>query len=149
MNINSHHERPGGNQFLLKSHSIRLKFCHSCKITFFITEGAILRPPRTTHCAICNNCVEKFDHHCPWIGTCVGKGNYRYFFLFIFICNILTLTVLVSSIDLLVRSSAKISNEKRISRNEGFEETLKDYPLSILFPFFCTFVSLVMYNSEG
>jgi palmitoyltransferase len=50
------------------------KFCKHCKVP---------KPPRTHHCHICGKCVLKMDHHCPWINSCVGHYNHRYFFLFL------------------------------------------------------------------
>jgi palmitoyltransferase len=44
------------------------------------------RKPRTIHCQVCNRCVEKFDHHCPWINNCIGAKNIGFFYLFI-ICT--------------------------------------------------------------
>mmetsp|Transcript_5870 Transcript_5870/g.13926 ORF Transcript_5870/g.13926 Transcript_5870/m.13926 type:complete len:555 (+) Transcript_5870:180-1844(+) len=51
------------------------KYCDKCKAIV----GA-----RSRHCAICAGCVERLDHHCVWLGVCIGKKNLRYFHLTLF-----------------------------------------------------------------
>jgi len=46
--------------------------CITCKI---------IRPPSGKHCKYCDHCVEMFDHHCPFVGVCIGEGNYPCFLL--------------------------------------------------------------------
>ena len=42
----------------------------------------IAKPARAHHCSICQKCILSFDHHCPWLNTCVGHFNRRHFFLY-------------------------------------------------------------------
>ncbi|KAJ7206661.1 DHHC palmitoyltransferase-domain-containing protein [Mycena pura] len=43
---------------------------------------AIVKPYRAHHCRVCGTCILKFDHHCPWIGQCVGARNHKFFINF-------------------------------------------------------------------
>ena len=49
---------------------------------------AQFKPDRAHHCRVCKACVLRMDHHCPWIGTCVGFGNHKPFLLLLFYSTI-------------------------------------------------------------
>jgi palmitoyltransferase ZDHHC1/11 len=72
-------------------HVIENGRCHLCNIK--------TSSQRTKHCAVCNKCIEKFDHHCKYLNQCVGKRNYIPFLMCVVsavaaVCVILTAAII-------------------------------------------------------
>lgn len=51
-----------------------LSLCSTCRT---------IRTPRSFHCSSCDVCIEVHDHHCPWMGTCIGLRNLKAFICFL------------------------------------------------------------------
>ena len=50
------------------------------------------------HCKLCEVCIEGHDHHCGFIGKCVGKGN-LYSFYTLMVSVFITIVMVVLSLS--------------------------------------------------
>ncbi len=48
--------------------------CHTCQAVKLV---------RSKHCGKCGVCVSRMDHHCSWVGSCIGSSNHRLFIIFV------------------------------------------------------------------
>ena len=96
--------------YLKPAHSFLdlLKDVHPCEMC---PDCKVLRSSRSRHCAICRRCVERFDHHCPWVNNCVGVGNHNAFLGFIFSLILELALMIASSVISLKAKAFKHSDE--------------------------------------
>ncbi|KAK4046783.1 hypothetical protein OIO90_006449 [Microbotryomycetes sp. JL221] len=62
------------------------------------TREGLLRPYRSHRCKHCAAVVLKMDHHCPWVGSCVGARNYKFFYNFLQWSTLYLVFVLVADV---------------------------------------------------
>ncbi|WWC89296.1 uncharacterized protein L201_004217 [Kwoniella dendrophila CBS 6074] len=67
---------------------ITVKYCETCQS---------YRPPRSSHCRLCGNCVDGIDHHCSYLHSCVGKRNYFSFLVLLVSATIADIYIIVFS----------------------------------------------------
>ena len=94
-------------KYVINGHIYTFNYCYSC---------SLYRPPRTSHCSLCDNCVERFDHHCLWLGTCIGKRNYRYFYFLTTCINLTGVFQIAYSLYYIVIHSKKLKNKEKYNK---------------------------------
>ena len=75
---------------------------------------------RSKHCLVCQQCVEEFDHHCFWVGNCIGKKNYTLFFVFLIYILLNTLFIIGVNIYYLVNEIYIEETKDECSSFPGF-----------------------------
>eukprot|EP00929_Paragymnodinium_shiwhaense_P052861 TRINITY_DN26469_c0_g1_i1.p1 TRINITY_DN26469_c0_g1~~TRINITY_DN26469_c0_g1_i1.p1 ORF type:complete len:403 (+),score=43.91 TRINITY_DN26469_c0_g1_i1:134-1342(+) len=114
---------PRYHDTMIRGVPFRLKYCVTCHI---------YRPPRCTHCAVCENCIERFDHHCPWLGNCIGKRNYWLFFCFVLSTACLNVYVLATSLAQIVRLAEEIIAVEAVSTCAALVNVIFEAPIAII-----------------
>ena len=94
-------------KYVINGHIYSLNYCYSC---------SAYRPPRTSHCSLCDNCVERFDHHCLWLGTCIGKRNYRYFYILTLCINLSAVFQIGYSLYYIVIHAKKFKDKENYNK---------------------------------
>ena len=61
-----------------------------------------IKKPNTIHCAVCDLCIDEWDHHCFWLNACINKNNIKKFVLFIILMICFLFTNLIFSICFLI-----------------------------------------------
>ena len=82
-------------------------YCPKCNI--YINTINLIK-----HCYICDKCIEGFDHHCIFIGKCIGKNNKKIFLILLiqFELNFIINFIICSFIEPIFNKKYKIITYK-------------------------------------
>ncbi|CAJ1360795.1 unnamed protein product, partial [Effrenium voratum] len=64
-----------------------------------------VRGLRAFHCKLCGHCVQRLDHHCPWMDRCIGLQNQRSFYIFLLLLAFVMFLFLQLAVDFLQKAS--------------------------------------------
>ncbi|KIS66781.1 uncharacterized protein UMAG_10704 [Mycosarcoma maydis] len=118
----------------IRGQTVQVKWCETC---------GTYRPPRSSHCRVCDNCVENIDHHCTYLNTCIGRRNYVSFMVFLSTSILSALYVVACTtarLVLMTRHSGyryPSANGDVTARGLSLQQALKQSPVSALLFLLC------------
>lgn len=90
-------QRPRFRQVRVRESLVASKWCETCQT---------YRPPRTSHCRLCDVCTEQTDHHCSFLNNCIGRRNYPSFAAFLLsACTAAAFVIGISIAHLVLRGT--------------------------------------------
>jgi palmitoyltransferase ZDHHC9/14/18 len=108
----------------IRGQTVQVKWCETC---------GTYRPPRSSHCRVCDNCVENIDHHCTYLNTCIGRRNYVPFLVFLSASIVAALYVVAfTAARLVLMTKPTTYRYPRGGAAEGysFRKALEESPVS-------------------
>ncbi|RNF24675.1 palmitoyltransferase PFA3 [Trypanosoma conorhini] len=90
---------------------------------------ATYKPQRAHHCSRCRRCVLKYDHHCPWLGRCVGFFNYKLYLLVVlytFLFSLWVVALLLLAISLYIVEHYRTVGSRVLHRDLGTSRSWPD-----------------------
>ena len=92
---------------VINGHLYELNFCFTCYV---------FRPPRTSHCRLCDNCILRLDHHCNRIGQCIGQKNYGSFYILVLSLFFTCLFYIIYSLYYIIYQAKKFKNKEKYNK---------------------------------
>ncbi|CAF4580981.1 unnamed protein product, partial [Rotaria magnacalcarata] len=111
-----------------------IRYCFICRC---------IKPDRAHHCSVCEKCVLRYDHHCPWTNSCISYGNYKYFILFLAWALIFCIFVAGTSFEYFILFWQNVTNMEQ-TQNHSMSSSGKFH---LLFLFFVAIVFAISISS--
>jgi len=129
-----------GCQVRQRSVQNAMRYCEKC---------LAIKPDRSHHCSVCEECTLKMDHHCPWVNNCVGFQNYKFFILFL--AYALSYCVTIASTTARHFFSLWIIGEHKEGQNEDlgeleYSKSIEDRPGSAKYHILLVFFVSIMFS---
>jgi len=110
-------------------------FCKKCDIP---------RPERAHHCVVCQACILRMDHHCPWINNCVGYNNHKYFLLLGTYACLASYVAIITAIPELFTCLAMLAGLDDSFVLEDTELEVADVAAFLIFVLLALFIALLL-----
>ncbi|XP_033871610.1 palmitoyltransferase ZDHHC2 isoform X1 [Acipenser ruthenus] len=103
-----------------------IRYCDRCQL---------VKPDRCHHCSVCDKCILKMDHHCPWVNNCVGFSNYKFFLLFLAYSLLYCLFIAATDLQYFIKFWTADGNAHRRLKEywNGLPDTQAKFHIMFLF----------------